>query len=369
MNVESVLSNNNVGPAFQVSVLRRSVFTFFSVLSIVIINNLQTRNTEFTDNVLKLLKIAAEESEMPLPAFKLLAEELLTSQMRENVVCSCGFKSAEEMVNKIEDALEDKETLQHVRLNIDVDREGNATPMYSKLPRSDLRDESGSEAFEYKLFETENKVKAKKKTDKNEEVKEKKVCEKCAASHMQKKDERKYKPKNPVIIIPGVSSINLELWNNKEEKNFEFRQDVWGSFGMILNILNNKRKWIKLLLLDDETGLDPQGYKVRPANGFSSSDYIFPGYWVWQKMLHNLGIIGYDHSTLHVASYDWRLSLDNLEIRDKYFSRLKLDIEMYYKLNDNKKVNILSHSLGSICFLYFMSFVRKSSKAFATNTF
>ncbi|KAM0675313.1 phospholipid:diacylglycerol acyltransferase [Gurleya vavrai] len=104
-------------------------------------------------------------------------------------------------------------------------------------------------------------------------------------------------------------------------------------------------------------GLDPEGIKVRAMNGFSSSDYIFPMYWVWQKMLNNFGILGYDHLNLHVSTFDWRLSIENLEKRDKYFTRLKMDIEMYYNLNNKTQVVLLTHSLGGIVTLNFLKWV------------
>lgn len=46
------------------------------------------------------------------------------------------------------------------------------------------------------------------------------------------------------------------------------------------------------------------------------------------------------------ASYDWRLSYSNLEVRDRYFSKLKVHIETARRLSD-KKVAIVAHSMGS----------------------
>ncbi|KAM0677201.1 phospholipid:diacylglycerol acyltransferase [Binucleata daphniae] len=168
------------------------------------------------------------------------------------------------------------------------------------------------------------------------------------------------KPKHPVIIIPGITSSILEIWQGK---NHEFRTNIWGKSDMIIQMLTNINKWVENIVLNKD-GLDPEGIKIRAANGLSSSDYIFPMYWVWQKILNNFGILGYDHLNLHVSTYDWRLSLENLEKRDKYFSRLKLEIEMFYKLNSNTKVVLLTHSLGSLTALHFLQWVSETDPEF-----
>lgn len=168
------------------------------------------------------------------------------------------------------------------------------------------------------------------------------------------------KPKHPVIIIPGITSTILELWQGSKR---EFRTNVWGNSDMFLQMITDVNGWADLITLDPETGLDKPHCKVRPANGLSSSDYIMPMYWVWQKMLNNFGIIGYDHINMHVSTYDWRLSCENLEVRDKYFSKLKLEIEMYYKLN-NEKIVLLTHSYGSVIILYFLNWVEIVEEGF-----
>ena len=58
-----------------------------------------------------------------------------------------------------------------------------------------------------------------------------------------------------------------------------------------------------------------------------------------------------------MASYDWRLSFQNLEKRDFYFTKLKTTIEILKLQNNNNKVVILAHSMGSIVFQYFLQWV------------
>lgn len=94
-----------------------------------------------------------------------------------------------------------------------------------------------------------------------------------------------------------------------------------------------------------------------------------PGYWVWAKIISNLAAIGYDSNNMHLAAYDWRLSYSNLEKRDLYFSRLKSSIELAYQsitssaADDDvdefsKKVVVITHSMGSTVFFYFLQWVQ-----------
>lgn len=167
------------------------------------------------------------------------------------------------------------------------------------------------------------------------------------------------KPKHPIIILPGMGSCTLEAWQGMKD----FRSSVWGKADMVMHILTDLAGWEKIVSLDEETGLDPPGIKVRPSNGISSSDYIMPLYWVWQKIVANLGMLGYDHKNLHVSSYDWRLDICNLETRDAFFTKLKMEIEMYHRLN-NEKVVVLGHSFANIVMLYFFSWVETNDPGF-----
>ncbi len=44
-------------------------------------------------------------------------------------------------------------------------------------------------------------------------------------------------------------------------------------------------------------------------------------------------------------TYDWRLSVPHLELRDAYFSRLKTTVELHTRLS-GLRVVLLSHSYG-----------------------
>ena len=167
-----------------------------------------------------------------------------------------------------------------------------------------------------------------------------------------------FKAKHPVFIVPGMTSTGLELWESDEREIFEshFRDRFWGTLTMMKFLIFDKKSWLKHLALDLETGMDPPGIKLRAAQGLTAADFLVPGYWVWGPIIQNLGSIGYDPSNLHMASFDWRLSIGDLEKRDKYFSILKQSIEKSFELSETKAV-VVAHSFGSLVFLAFISWV------------
>ena len=156
----------------------------------------------------------------------------------------------------------------------------------------------------------------------------------------------------PVILIPGMTSTGLEVWESEGCASAFFRDRIWGTLSMFHLMLLKKACWIRHILLDPCHGKDPFGIKLRAAQGLEAADYLMPGYWVWGKMIEALASIGYDTTLLSMASYDWRLSFEDLEIRDHYFTRLAGAIEMNLLVHEKKTV-LLAHSLGSLVILYF----------------
>jgi len=167
--------------------------------------------------------------------------------------------------------------------------------------------------------------------------------------------------KYPIFIIPGITSCGLETWmdpNTESAKCSEtyFRKRMWGTLNMPKAILLDRKCWLEHMMLDPKTGLDPPGYKLRASPGLTAADYLFPGYWVWGKVITNLGTIGYDSNNIIFSSYDWRLSPQNLEIRDGFYTELKMSIEKTVKLK-KEKVVIITHSMGFNMFFYFLSWI------------
>ncbi|ORZ11249.1 Lecithin:cholesterol/phospholipid:diacylglycerol acyltransferase, partial [Absidia repens] len=163
----------------------------------------------------------------------------------------------------------------------------------------------------------------------------------------------------PVIMIPGISSSIIESWGTSEKFKNYYRKRIWGTYDMIQLIITNKSAWFELMKLDPTTGLDPEGIKLRAAEGFDAAEYVLPGYWIWSKVLKNLSAIGYDTTNMYMASYDWRLSLELLEHRDRYFTKLKNRIEHNKRMFERRTV-IIGHSMGSTVLHYFLKWVESS---------
>jgi len=62
-------------------------------------------------------------------------------------------------------------------------------------------------------------------------------------------------------------------------------------------------------------------------------------------LIRDFAAIGYDQSNLSLQSYDWRLSLHDLERRDHYFTLLMWKIEGLVKIN-KERVVLIAHRCG-----------------------
>ena len=203
----------------------------------------------------------------------------------------------------------------------------------------------------------------------------------------------------PVVLIPGIITTALEVWEGEECARPHFRQRLWGSTLMLRSILLDTRCWMRHMMLDPHTGMDPPGIKLRSATGMEAADYLVSGFWVWAKIIENLADIGYDaNSQTHqrhtlvlsaasttaachllftsiltvsvcfhycsavppgmmMAPYDWRLSLKHLQVRDFYYSKLKSIIELVKLSNHNRPATLVTHSMGALVVHYFMQWV------------
>ncbi|WFD34233.1 phospholipid:diacylglycerol acyltransferase [Malassezia cuniculi] len=171
-----------------------------------------------------------------------------------------------------------------------------------------------------------------------------------------------YKPKHPVILLPGLVTTGLESWTTTEEDESFFRQRLWGTSSMFRAIMTDKKKWIRQMTLDPVTGLDGKGIRVRAAEGLDAASYFAAGYWVWNRIIQNLAAVGYDLDMMYLASYDWRLSMSNLEERDHYFSKLKDRFEQNLRIHGAKSV-LVTHSMGGTVGYYFLKWVENNAGA------
>eukprot|EP00405_Crypthecodinium_cohnii_P057826 CAMPEP_0206616938 /NCGR_PEP_ID=MMETSP0325_2-20121206/59296_1 /ASSEMBLY_ACC=CAM_ASM_000347 /TAXON_ID=2866 /ORGANISM="Crypthecodinium cohnii, Strain Seligo" /LENGTH=659 /DNA_ID=CAMNT_0054138743 /DNA_START=121 /DNA_END=2099 /DNA_ORIENTATION=- len=169
--------------------------------------------------------------------------------------------------------------------------------------------------------------------------------------------------RHPVVMIPGIITTGLEVWDGEDCIRTWFRQRIWGSTSMMRQLFTDPECWARHLALNATTGLDPlqrphynRSIRVRPAQGFESADFFVAGYWVWGLLIEALADIGYDYNTMYMASYDWRLAYADLEKRDRYFTRLRNQIETLVSLTGEKAV-IVTHSMGGNVWHYFMQWV------------
>ncbi|KAK9153806.1 hypothetical protein Sjap_001286 [Stephania japonica] len=178
---------------------------------------------------------------------------------------------------------------------------------------------------------------------------------------------------HPVVLVPGIVTGGLELWEGRPCAEGLFRKRLWG--GSFTEIFKRPLCWLEHLSLDNETGLDPPGIRVRAVPGLVAADYFSPGYFVWAVLIENLAKIGYEGKNLYMTAYDWRISFQNTEahslkfdsccvkidwasgVRDQALSRLKSKIELMFVTNGYKKVVVVPHSMGSLYFLHFLKWV------------
>ncbi|XP_051131722.1 phospholipid:diacylglycerol acyltransferase 1-like [Andrographis paniculata] len=163
------------------------------------------------------------------------------------------------------------------------------------------------------------------------------------------------KAKHPVVFVPGIVTGGLELWEGHACAEGLFRKRLWG--GTFGEVYKRPLCWVEHMSLDNETGLDPPGIKIRPVSGLVAADYFAPGYFVWAVLIANLARIGYEDKNMYMAAYDWRLSFQNTEIRDQTLSRIKSNIELMVATSGGKKVVVVPHSMGVLYFLHFMKWV------------
>ena len=85
--------------------------------------------------------------------------------------------------------------------------------------------------------------------------------------------------KHPIVLIPGFVTTGLELWEGHACFKQHFRQRLWGSVSMARSFFSDRECWRKHLALSPKTGLDPEGIRLRAAQGFEAADNFVATYW------------------------------------------------------------------------------------------
>ena len=144
--------------------------------------------------------------------------------------------------------------------------------------------------------------------------------------------------RRPVVFLPGYITSGLEIWSNLPCAKARFRERIWGTANMVKLFITDSHCWVQHMLMTPIYGqeidgvksvhfADPVGIKIKPTSGLASADFVLGDYWVWNPIIEALGYAGYDENLMWMMSYDWRVPARDLEFRDKFFTRMMLEIE------------------------------------------
>eukprot|EP00796_Vickermania_ingenoplastis_P012029 gene12029-8282_t len=174
--------------------------------------------------------------------------------------------------------------------------------------------------------------------------------------------------RHPVVIFPGFITTGLEIWEanstclRRLKVNPSLRTWMLGP-SMILLMLRDAACWLHLFSLDPESGLDRDGTRIRGGEGAAAVSQFVPGFWVWEKIIRNLADIGYDQSSIAVATYDWRLSPDLMQQRDGFYVRTKHLILQLYEQHQ-RPVAIIGHSYAIRVLVEFLQWTEEKENGF-----
>lgn len=85
---------------------------------------------------------------------------------------------------------------------------------------------------------------------------------------------------HPVVMVPGFVTSGLEVWAAKDCMKRFFRQRVWTAITGATSFLGERECWKEHMMLDPWTGNDPEGIRIRAAEGFVAADFFVMNYWV-----------------------------------------------------------------------------------------
>nr|GMD51058.1 putative phospholipid:diacylglycerol acyltransferase 2 [Ipomoea batatas] len=102
---------------------------------------------------------------------------------------------------------------------------------------------------------------------------------------------------HPVVLVTGIVTGGLELWEGRPCAQGLFRKRLWG--GSFAEMFKRPLCWLEHLSLDNETRLDPPEIRVRAVPGLVAADYFAPGYFVWAVLIENLARIGYEQEYVY----------------------------------------------------------------------
>ncbi|KAJ6239694.1 phosphatidylcholine-sterol acyltransferase [Anaeramoeba flamelloides] len=168
-------------------------------------------------------------------------------------------------------------------------------------------------------------------------------------------------PKSPVILVPGFggSRLDVKLTNFKSEHWFCHTNEdwflLWLSMDMLVPVFAECSIDYITLDWDGSYPSNKEGVEFRVVSGIEGVVYLQPTFHFENYFLNLVNEFkneGYQENLdLFAAPYDFRLSPKNFTL---YFNELKNMVEYSYKI-DNKKVNLVCHSMGCKLSTFFLT--------------
>ncbi|TMW65821.1 hypothetical protein Poli38472_003586 [Pythium oligandrum] len=181
----------------------------------------------------------------------------------------------------------------------------------------------------------------------------------------------------PVLLIPGFASSQLHAWkktrcNHAIQKNLYRDVNVGDRLWIdVTRILAQGECWLSCMKLH-MVNQSEVACKLRAAEGLSAISELDPGIvtgplsTIWRGLIQDLVDqfhLGPDE--IVVAPYDWRLPPARLQSRDKFFLKLKAQIEHTVIMHQQRHPDqpaaglvVIAHSMGNNVFRYFLSWLR-----------
>jgi len=136
------------------------------------------------------------------------------------------------------------------------------------------------------------------------------------------------------LNLPALLPYEIECWYHNIDIFYDNKTNSY---------FNNKGVGIRPIDFGGVTGVDYLDYEL--GIGISLTAYF-------AKIIAELKAAGYQvGKNLRAAPYDWRKSIDP----DNFNQKLKQLVEETYFMNQNQKVNLISHSLGGVYITYFLN--------------
>jgi len=196
------------------------------------------------------------------------------------------------------------------------------------------------------------------------------------ASFFQSDNRRPNQQYSPIVIIPGDGGNQLEAKLNKPPDNtgcplhkdwYRLWLDVWSLKGQRLKCWADNIKLVYNAATRQSRNVLGVSTRVPGFGQTSSVEYLDPSWSAWvladsgnymKKLVDYFVGLGYERGKSIVgAPYDFRFAPHS---QTAYFTTLKRLIETTSRVNGNKKVTLMSHSMGGLFGLYFLQ--RQSSE-------